>query len=822
VSSTNSRLWGIVNIFIQTHSRLQIVRLAPTFHKILAAVGVEAMSIKSFNSNVYSYLVSAIIAIGILTGSPLTAQTLAGYTFCLDPGHGPGNTNTGPTGLHEHVINLRAARALSDLLYSVQADTVILTRDETTTTNPTLTQREQIANSNNVDWFHSVHHNATGWPENPSIRYTLVLYSENSDHTPLNPGSENMAPLISQRVFEALRTSEYRVFGDYSFYGTPNYLGVLNDLTMPSELSEATFHDHPGEEAKLYNPDFTRLEGRGIFYGMLDYFTGIHYTDGVISGIITDSDTNLPLDSVRVTLAPGDSIHFTDNHHSGFFAFRHLPPGQYTVSIEKSGYMSLTDSVQVHAGLYDFADFSTGSTARPTVISATPEDSTTGQGIWDDLTLTFSRPMNRQSVSSALYLYNSTDSLTWLSTWSDGDRRLEINPLGALLPVTWYQLEIDTTALDQFGHHLVGSAGATYFALNFRTHSTDSLMIPIAIYPNEQERQVMPAQTVAVHFSHPLAAGVDYTNKLIILSDNFRRIYGRVDTDTTNGLADGLTLIPDVLFEPGRSYTATLLNSIADTAGLTLEDHFSWTFWVSGRHYEVSVLDSGSTPDNWDVDYLDNATAWAESVTRPAIHDSTAYRLAISRLTGSTASEAGLRWAGAPLDLEPGQSLGFYACGAPVFIYAADGSHLNAWPASRGWHFYSFTAQNSATVSGIGFQLPENVEQADAYLDQIILVTDITEIRPDKALTARNFRLTAYPNPFNSTTIIPLPLQERTTKLTLYNLLGEQIIQMQIPAGQPTLKLDFNRVAPTAPSGVYLLKVSNSSRGYTTKLLYLK
>ena len=42
--------------------------------------------------------------------SPLQAQDLSGLSICIDPGHGIGNTKQGPTGLKEHVINMKVAR----------------------------------------------------------------------------------------------------------------------------------------------------------------------------------------------------------------------------------------------------------------------------------------------------------------------------------------------------------------------------------------------------------------------------------------------------------------------------------------------------------------------------------------------------------------------------------------------------------------------------------------------------------------------------------------------------------------------------------------
>ncbi|MCF7796210.1 MAG: Ig-like domain-containing protein [Lentisphaeria bacterium] len=778
------------------------------------------MPSQSYKLKVYKPLVSLLVVFLMLFPISLGAQSLNNYTFCLDPGHGHGNPNTGPTGLHEHIINMRASRALSDLLYSVNADTVILTRDEFTTADPTLSQREQIANSNNVDWFHSVHHNATGWPENPSVRYTLVLYSQNGDETPLNPGSEAMSPLISQRIFQGLRTSEFRVFGDFNFYGSPNYLGVLNDLTMPSELSEATFHDNPGEEAKLYNPDFTRMEGRGIFYGMLDYFTSTNYWNGVISGIITDSDSGEPLDSVRVTLTPGDSVHYTDNYHSGYYAFHNLAPGQYVVSIEKENYVDLFDTVQVHPGIFDFADFATGSTAPPELIGSTPTDSSTGFGIWENLSLTFSRPMNRVSVEEAICLCSVDDTMAVRFSWDATSENVTLNPLGALQPDTWYELSVDTTATDLFGHPLIPDPAGS---VHFQTAYTYDQMIPIALSPTEQEHNVSLYNTISITFSRPLADGVNYANSIVILSDNFRRINGRVDVDASNeGIENVLTLIPDTPLQTNRSYTATLMSSIADTGGMTMANHFTWTFHATDRSFQTSRMDSGQSLTNWEVDYLTNATVAPVLATIPAIHDSFAIAVTLNQTEPQNPSTAGLRWTGSPLEVHPNQVFGFYAKGLPPVIFDSNGSILANFEASPGWHFYTWSAEFATTLGGIGFSLPADSSEGTGYLDEVVSLTDITPLANETGTLPTEFKLFAYPNPFNPQVHLVLPDVPGSKKLFLYSLRGELVLETYIPAYQRKIDLNFQQILPNAPSGVYLARIRTNAKEYSTKLLYLK
>ena len=57
-----------------------------------------------------------------------SSQDLSGLSICIDPGHGAGNANQGPTGLREANIDLDVSLFLKEFLKSAHIDTVLLTR----------------------------------------------------------------------------------------------------------------------------------------------------------------------------------------------------------------------------------------------------------------------------------------------------------------------------------------------------------------------------------------------------------------------------------------------------------------------------------------------------------------------------------------------------------------------------------------------------------------------------------------------------------------------------------------------------------------------
>lgn len=66
---------------------------------------------------------------------------------------------------------------------------------------------------------------------------------------------------------------------------------------------------------------------------------------GSIEGTVTDADSGLPLGNAVITLVPGSSS--TQTGADGKFFFSDLDEGQYTVSVQKSGYQANRRNVTV-------------------------------------------------------------------------------------------------------------------------------------------------------------------------------------------------------------------------------------------------------------------------------------------------------------------------------------------------------------------------------------------------------------------------------------------------------------------------------------------
>lgn len=305
--------------------------------------------------------------IAFFTSATLFAQDLTGIKVCIDPGHGGHESDDryiAATGFWESESNLSKAFYVEELLTAAGA-TVILTRhgngDSGVDNDPSLSEREAIANSNNVDFFHSIHSN--GFQGNAN--YTLMLY-EGTNSTPDNPLAGTMANIMAPHIYHVNYTTAQYVRGDEDFLGYN--LGVLNDLNMPGTLSEGAFHDYLPESWRLQSEFYRKHEAWAIARAFFDYFEVDGFGVGNIAGIVRDAehtvdyfylttaDSKLPVNNLIVTLLPDQRVFHGDAMNNGYYLFDSLSPGDYELIIEAPMYKSDTVAVTVSANQSAFRD----------------------------------------------------------------------------------------------------------------------------------------------------------------------------------------------------------------------------------------------------------------------------------------------------------------------------------------------------------------------------------------------------------------------------------------------------------------------------------
>ncbi len=799
-----------------------------------------------------------LMALLILGGAfSLAAQDLSGISICVDPGHGKGNSNAGPTGLREADINLQVALEWRKWLRAAKIDTVLLTR-ESDDENPTLSQRERIANQFGVTWFHSVHHNATGGV-NHSARYTLVLYEELANHQPQWPGQADvMSRLMADWVQAGLRTSDARVFGDFTFYGSPSWLGVLNDLQMPGELSEATFHDHPVEEAKLKNPDFLELEALGLHRAVLEYFDAGPMPTGSLSGIVRGADTGRPVSGAVVRLLPPDSLYTTDDNGNGLYVFADLPPGNYHLEVTAAGYDTARADVSVQANEFTALDFSLIPNISPTVVAARPKNGDSGVGPFSKILLKFSQPMNHASVERA---FRMNPPIGGVLTSDTQKKVFTFDPAAPLQAGTTYQVIVDSQAVDRYGHIFDGDGDGTPggdFMLEFRTAPLDtSAPMAIDVFPPKFAEEVFPRQPITVRFNHPVdLSTVLLRQTLVITNDRSRRLIDyRFEQNEEKAV---LSILPQEPLLAGARYFITLRTAIMDSAGTRLLEEVKWTFttaMVADNWERISVFNGDDNPflppleSPRTLGVLGDSTA-AQLAPQPAY--SAVGALDIHSAAQDTTAQVALEFMRRDILLEPGW-VAFAALLSPnregeVRLWLEDSTGAAYFKSVRipagGWRGIVYRAGSDSVVAengelhlqgneswiwrGILFR-PDSTGPVQFFVDDIYvnLPQNVTSV-PQPVAPPGGFEVAPpQPNPVTAgaqEVVVRLrPAVAAPVSLTVFDLLGRLVFRRRMNGAQ---RKDFrwnltDRHGKRVPAGVYFLRVQTRAVQRAFKIVVL-
>jgi len=800
------------------------------------------------------------IVIGFwLAAANLLGQNLTGISICVDPGHNKGTLNHGPGGLREADINMKVALFLKEFLKNANIDTVLLTRTPANTDSISLSQRERIANRFGVTWFHSIHHNATA-QSSTNLHYTLLLYEELGNHQPQWPGqSDVMSNNMAQRIWEALQTSDYRVFGDYTFYGSPSWLGVLNDLQMPGELSEATFHSNPIEERKLRNPDFLRLEARGLYTAILDYFEAGTIPTGTLSGLVQDAESGKLVDSVEVRLLPLDTVYVTDQWKNGFYGFHDLVPGEYRIEVSKAGYDSAQATVQVQEHEFAHANFNLVSSIPPVITAVKPKDQTAGNGAFGKVLFKFSKTMDTTSVMQAFSIEPAVPGRMILSPlmkvfgW-DPSYRLEFG--------TNYTVRISGEARDIYGHRLDGNGDGVDgddYVFQFRTAPVDTTIpLVVDLFPRDAVQGVFMRQIMRVRFNHSLdPASIELRKTLLVTSSQARNVPLRFE-QTPAGDGEVLSIIPDEPMSAGATYFVTIRKGMTDFQGQRLLEDVSWNFRIESNRDVWQEVTRFNDPNNAFANPLQSpessglvADSLQMAITSAHFTSDSAglaLKLAFEDTTGQAMLE--FHQLDNPTDPTDAASIAVHgdSSGAALAFVFRD-SVTTYWHTQRvdwyGWQTLNFIAARDSLQDENGFWhglnhrvnwqgmrvsappgLTVRLVVDDAYLrkpEATVGIADGTELPGDFELAP------LFPNPAqgsDATHIVFRLQRQQPVHLAVYDVLGRRVALLaggeSLAPGRHSFTWNIhNDIGQGVAAGVYFVRLQYGQRAAVRKLVIL-
>lgn len=194
---------------------------------------------------------------------PGVIGSIKGKKIVIDPGHGGSDTGAvGMYGVREKDWTLKTALSCADYLSKAGAN-VLLTR--TGDTYPTLPDRTNLSNSQNADFFCSIHYNKGGNPINPANQEYSGTGVE------VYKGEGAAADKTARNVLNSI----------LSVFGLKNrgvkdgtHLFVIRNTNAPAILVEGGFVSHRKDVGMLNNDNALKKMGIQIAKGIISAFTG--------------------------------------------------------------------------------------------------------------------------------------------------------------------------------------------------------------------------------------------------------------------------------------------------------------------------------------------------------------------------------------------------------------------------------------------------------------------------------------------------------------------------------------------------------------------
>ena len=231
------------------------------------ATNVSQLGAKWASSSAYGQqiitLYNAAVSLKLVNSGSTATNTSATSSnaplIAIDPGHNYGGDTGAPSNIngvnyHEEDLTLDIGVAAKNALLAAGYN-VVMTRDAgdrpTSDLNTSLSDKVNVANSANANFFISIHMNAFDGSAHGTEVYTYTAPTQLAT---------NVAKVICDGISQKIDTTNRGV-------KTANYY-VLRNTNMPAILIECAFIDNPSDVAKLSNPADQQLIAQAIVDGI--------------------------------------------------------------------------------------------------------------------------------------------------------------------------------------------------------------------------------------------------------------------------------------------------------------------------------------------------------------------------------------------------------------------------------------------------------------------------------------------------------------------------------------------------------------------------
>lgn len=327
-------------------------------------------------------------------------------------------------------------------------------------------ERSDMANAWGADFFYSIHCEPID-----DVNTTATFYggwrNEGVEIEKTPNGGKAFGEILNPNLTGVMRIPTRGNMADRCYYEpTPQthglqypYLSVNRRTNMPSLVSESGYSMNAAQQQLNINADYKRLEAFAAFQSILKFRGMQNPVQTFLTGIISNSENDVPIDGVTVTVDGKTYVTDTwestfkkytdiedpDLVHNGFYLFEDLTPGQtFDVTFEAKGFDTVTKTVAIKSDPQGqsndnvtWLDVAMTSNVPAKVVSISADD-TQAVSLAYPLVITFSRKMDRESVEQAFAIDNGGQvALSWVD-----DYTLSVN-VSQLAPLQSYTITID-------------------------------------------------------------------------------------------------------------------------------------------------------------------------------------------------------------------------------------------------------------------------------------------------------------------------------------------------------------------------------------------
>ena len=825
-----------------------------------------------------------ILIIGYQTLSAQAVTGLSGWDVFIDPGHSQ-TENMGVHNYSEAQKVLQVALNLKQiLLENTDVDTVYLSRLNDNVV-VSLSQRTDYANSLNADFYHSIHSDAGS----STSESTLLLWGGwFKDGNTANPivektpnGGQAMGDFMTDYLTKGMRVATRGSYPDRKFYmsGTANqwpYLHVNRESNMASVLSEGGFHTNPVQNTKNMNAEYKRLEAQTHFWSYLTYSGKARPKVGIITGIISDIETGLPINGATATV--GELSYTTDTYQSlfnnystdpeqlrnGFYYIENVPTDtEAKIIFTAKDYYSDTLSISIlNDTTFNFADIQLYSSLKPTVAAISPTDGNTEVEPTDKIEITFSKKMNTASCEEAFSIEPFVEGdFSW-----GNDIRMVFKPKANIQFETTYTITIAATAKDMFDHPFDGNNDGTpgdEYSFSFTTTKTD-LDAPVIsnLFPVGNDELVNPRAVFSLVFDEEIKSGLSTTSFVFTNKTTGAAVLSKIRKHDLYGKTS-MHFFPSSPLAPNNEYEFVVKKGLADKYGNTRTEDEVFTFTVDGITENFVVIDnfeSGIAENWWEPQQSGSTTGIITEVT-----SKTPETVMVTSANSRTALKVSYGWdkssethlirqylgGGTPFNTNFTQNhvLSSYVFGDGLsnlfrFVVRDGNSQLEAsdWITVDwlGWKLVQWDLKNDNINPWIGsangviegnarfdsFQLsynPESTGNIGFYVFDEFGYSSITTVSNEDEQVPIQTRLEQnFPNPFNPSTSIAFSIgKAQTVRLSVFDLLGREVatlVSKTLTRGNYTVQFD----ASSLSSGMYIYRLQAGTQTITKKMMLIK